>query len=502
MPVGSVADFLAVLDKSRLLGSEQMAGAQRLAEGAADPAALAKAMVCEGLVSRWQAAQLLAGRASFFLGKYKLIQLLGRGGMGSVFLAEHVTMNRRVALKIVPRHIADNRASLERFFAEARAIAALDHPNIVQAYSVDNECDRYFIVMEYVDGQDLQHMVEVEGPLGFDRAADYIRQAANGLGHAHQRKMVHCDIKPSNLLVNPQGVLKILDMGLVRLGGPQEGAAVRPEDQALGSVDYLAPEQALGTADFDHRADIYALGCTFYFLLTGHPPFPEGTLAQRIVKHQTQEPRDLLQERPDTPDELAAICRRMMARRPEDRYQSAGEVSGSLLAWRPEAHAAAAGNPLKVVRHSDEEISAADAGSGDWLSYVTGPSVVDRPKNRPGRPEAAGGAPVRAPAAAAAMYFGWLGWFNTPRRKLLGAAARPPWRRPARSSSCDPVIPPGRRWCVRYRPITGRPSPREKRRSSPRRRSRPTRRPRACRTSSRKPRWSRSWHRSRHRNPR
>jgi serine/threonine protein kinase len=439
MAVSSLADFLTLLEKSRLLGAEQLATAHRLAEGAGDAATLAKALVQEKLISGWQSAQLLAGRATLIFGKYKLIRLLGRGGMGRVFLAEHVTMNRRVALKIVPRHVQNDRAALERFFAEARAIAALDHPNIVQAYSVDNECDRYFIVMEYVDGQDLQQMVEVEGPLGFERAADYIRQAADGLAHAHAHNLVHCDIKPSNLLVNPQGVVKILDMGLVRLGSREEGAHAsgypaggrpgRPEEQALGSVDYLAPEQAMGTPDFNHRADVYALGCTFYFLLTGHPPFPEGTLAQRIVKHQTQQPRDIRLERPDAPAELVAICRRMMAKRPEDRYQSAAEASRALLAWRPEAHAVAVGNPLKLSRRSDEDISAEEVASGAWLEHMTVSSVVDRPK-RPGSTrsvvadgEARPKAYRRVLAAAAAPFVGCVGWFNTPRRKLLGAAA-------------------------------------------------------------------------------
>ena len=207
MAVSTVGDYLSALEKSKLLGSEQLVAAQRLAGESSDAAVLAKALVREKLVSRWQAETLLAlgPRAQFRLGKYRLIQRLGKGGMGIVFLAEHVTMNRRVALKIVPRTITENRASLDRFFAEARAIAALDHPNIVQAYSVDNEMDRYFIVMEFVDGQDLQRTVEVNGPLDFARAADFIRQAADGLAHAHARNLVHCDIKPSNLLVNQKG---------------------------------------------------------------------------------------------------------------------------------------------------------------------------------------------------------------------------------------------------------------------------------------------------------
>ena len=292
MAVSTVDEYLSALEKSKLLGSEQLVEAQRLAGESSDAAALAKALARENLVSRWQAGTLLAlgQRAQLRLGKYKLIQRLGKGGMGTVFLAEHVTMNRRVALKIVPRSIAEDRASLDRFFAEARAIAALDHPNIVQAYSVDNEMDRYFIVMEFVDGQDLQRMVELNGPLDFDQAADYIRQAAEGLAHAHARNLVHCDIKPSNLLVNNQGVIKILDLGLARLNQSDEPRGAAAGEPAFGTVDYMAPEQALETANFDHRADIYSLGCTLYFLLTGHPPFPEGTLAQRIVKHQTQEP--------------------------------------------------------------------------------------------------------------------------------------------------------------------------------------------------------------------
>ena len=201
--------------------------------------------------------------------------------MGSVFLG-------RARDDEPPRGVEDPAASrsarirprCERFLGEARAIAALDHPNIVQAYSVDNDGDRYYIVMEYVDGLDLQRIVEDEGPLDFERAADYIRQAADGLAHAHARKMVHCDIKPSNLLVNQQGVVKILDMGLARLTTEGDQAGGQPDEQVLGTVDYLAPEQALGGPDFDHRADIYSLGCTLYFLLTGHPPFPEGTLAR------------------------------------------------------------------------------------------------------------------------------------------------------------------------------------------------------------------------------
>jgi serine/threonine protein kinase len=335
MALGSMDDFLAVLDHSKLLKPEEFAEVQHLAQESPDPTALAKTLVRNDTLTRWQAGQLLAGRSKCTVGKYKLLELLGRGGMGSVYLGQHVMMNRRVALKIIPRHIGKDPAGLERFLAEARTIASLDHPNVVQAYSVDNEGDQYYLVMEYVEGLDLARLVEAEGPLDCASAVDYIRQAADGLAHAHTRNMVHCDIKPSNLIVNPQGVVKILDMGLARLTGEKQVNGETNDERILGTVDYMAPEQALHTADFNHRADIYALGCTLYFLLSGHPPFPEGTLPERILKHQTQEPRSLALERADVPQSLIEICRKMMAKRPADRFQTAGELSQVLAAWRP-----------------------------------------------------------------------------------------------------------------------------------------------------------------------
>jgi serine/threonine protein kinase len=337
MAVSTVDDFLAMLERSKLLKAEEIAEARRLGQESSDATALAKNLIRQGKLSRWQAGQLLAGRSTFFLGKYKLIELLGKGGMGSVFLSEHVMMNRRAALKIIPRQVSKDPAGLERFLAEARTIAAVDHPNIVQAYNVDNEGDLYYLVMEYVDGLDLQRLVEAEGPLDCPSAVDYVRQAADGLAHAHARKMIHCDIKPSNLIVNPQGVVKILDMGLARLVGHEEvgGEATVEDERILGSVDYLAPEQALRAADFDHRADIYSLGCTLYFLLTGHAPFPEGTLTERILKHQTQQPPNIAGERSNVPQSLIEICKKMMAKRPADRYQTAAQVSQVLAAWRP-----------------------------------------------------------------------------------------------------------------------------------------------------------------------
>jgi len=445
----AVDEFLAVLEKSRLLTPEQIDDARLAAQQCSDPKGAAKALVQRGLLTRWQAGQLLAGRSSFFLGKYKLIEPIGRGGMGGVFLGQHTTMNRRVALKILSREVGKDPASLERFLDEARAIAALDHPNIVQAYSVDHDADRYYLVMEYIDGRDLKQLVEEEGLPDCDTAADYIRQAADGLAHGHGRNMIHCDIKPSNLLANSQGVLKIVDLGLTRLNGRSreevnEGRGARDEgrgtsssiinhqssiingqgERILGSVDYLAPEQALGSPDFDHRADIYSLGCTLYFLLTGHPPFPEGTLSERIVKHQVHQPQSIHRQRRDAPAGLVRICEKMMAKRPEDRFQSAEEVSRALAEWKlrePEQKRTvalktaepleelASGTGVTPVARASPSIDV-DAESG--LNGVTGAGKAERTRKaglwRTRRRAVAAWAVAGLALAAAAATVSWV----------------------------------------------------------------------------------------------
>ena len=352
--------FLDALRKSKLLSAEQIATAREAAAEVEGPKSLARLLLKQKLLTQWQAGQLLAGRTSFFLGRYKLIDLLGRGGMGSVFFAEDTKMNRPVALKIISKQLGRDPAALERFFAEARAIAALDHPNIVRAYDVDNASDRYFIVMEFAEGRNLQQVVESEGPLGYALAADYIRQAAEGLSHAHSREIVHRDVKPANLVVNDRGVVKVLDMGMARLVAGQvaegDGAADGggEDDGILGTVDYLAPEQAMGGPDADHRVDLYSLGCTLYFLLTGSPPFPEGGLAERIVKHQTQAPSPIRDRRPDAPEQLVAVCEKLMAKDADDRFPSAHEVAGLLADWQPPEEELQAAIPIAEPAAEEE----------------------------------------------------------------------------------------------------------------------------------------------------
>ena len=334
MPIAT-DQFVTQLKVSRLLTPEQMAEVQRFAEGrsANDVAA---ACVNQKWLTRWQAVQIAGGQTRFFLGKYRLLDLLGTGGSGNVFLGEHTLMRRRVAIKVLALPNQSGGAKLKSFLAEAQAIAALDHRNIVRAFNVDYEGALYYLVMEYVEGEDLEKIVERDGPLPIASAVNFIRQAADGLGHAHERGIVHRDVKPANLLVGGDDIVKVLDMGLAMLADAPGSMVDKQGAQVGGSADFMAPEQALGERELDARADIYGLGCTLYYLLTARVPFPAENLAQAIVKHQTSPPPDLCEYRLDAPEDLAEICKSLMAKQPEERIQTAAELSELLQNWLTE----------------------------------------------------------------------------------------------------------------------------------------------------------------------
>jgi len=343
--------------------SNQVDGGQ-CDEAPDDPQAVSRCLIDAGLLTDWQSKKLLDGRGrGFFLGKYKLLDHVGTGGMSSVYLAEHVNMQRRVAIKVLPTNRVHDSSYLARFYREARAAAALDHPNIVHAYDIDNQGDTHYLVMEFVQGQDLQQIVKSHGALAYETAADYIRQAADGLGHAHKVGLIHRDIKPANLLVDLNGVVKVLDLGLARFSDDnQVSLTIAHDENVLGTADYLAPEQAINSHTVDVRADIYSLGCTLYFALTGHPPFPDGTLAQRLMKHQTEEPASIAKDRRDVPPELAAICKRMMAKSREKRYQTAAEVSQALGLWL--ANRSGANERLAASKRSPSQATTAQKPGG------------------------------------------------------------------------------------------------------------------------------------------
>jgi serine/threonine protein kinase len=296
-------------------------------------------LVRDGVLTQFQAEQILLGKwRRFSIGKYKVLERIGSGGMGSVYLCEHKLMRRRVAIKVLPTAKAEEPSALERFQREARVVAALDHPNIVRAYDIDQEDKLHFLVMEYIDGSSLQEIVKRHGPLSIARACHYIRQAAAGLHHAYQvAHIVHRDIKPGNILVDRQGVVKILDMGLARFFHDEEEILTRKYDEnVLGTADYLAPEQALDSHDVDIRADLYSLGATFYFCLTGNTPFNEGTVAQKLIWHQTRQPKPVRSLRPEVPEGIAAVIEKLMAKDREQRYQKPAEVVEALALWTQE----------------------------------------------------------------------------------------------------------------------------------------------------------------------
>jgi len=336
----NVDKFLELVRRSKLVDADRLDRAiDRLGEE--DPDRLRDSrdvgnwLVQQELLTRWQCDKLLEGRhKGFFLGKYRLLGLLGSGGMSSVYLGEHVLMQRRVAIKVLPRNRVQNSSYLARFHREAQAAASLDHQNIVRAYDVDNDGDVHYLIMEYVEGRDLLSMVKKDGPLDYAKAMEYIRQGAMGLAHAHEAGLIHRDVKPANLLIDRKEVVKVLDLGLARFSDEDMASlTVAYDENVLGTADYLAPEQAIDSHGVDRRADVYGLGCSLYFALTGHPPFAEGTLPQRLMAHQKKAPPPIRNDRPDAPDDLIEICDRMMAKKPSARYQSMEEVVEALGQW-------------------------------------------------------------------------------------------------------------------------------------------------------------------------
>ena len=388
-----VESFLDLVRRSGLVEHDQLDRTvsvleqENAGQKLSDSRIVAKRLVDVGLLTDWQSQNLLNGRhKGFFLGKYKLLGHLGTGGMSSVYLAEHVVMRRRVAIKVLPQDRVEDSSYLQRFLREAQMAAALEHPNVVRAYDIGQEGKVHYLVMEFVEGRDLYELVKHEGPLPYDMAARFIGQAATGLAHAHAKGLIHRDVKPANLLVDAKGTVKILDLGLARFTHDEDySLTIAHDEEVLGTADYLAPEQALNSHEVDARADIYSLGCTLYYVLTGHPPFPEGTLAQRLMKHQHEEPTPIVDDRPDVPVELVRICNKMMVKKPAERYQSALEVRQAMLNFlasrsggKRSTSPGSAGAPPQ--RRSDDSVLRPGAASGSSKARSRDDTIVGKPK--------------------------------------------------------------------------------------------------------------------------
>lgn len=286
-----------------------------------DAAGAAAALVAAGLLTRFQADRLLSGRTDGFqLGPYLILDQIGRGAMSRVYKARHRTMNRAVAIKVLSAELTRTAESRQRFQGEVRAAGKLSHPNIVTAFDANELHDRFYLVLEFVDGPSLQALVQQRGALPVDEACEFVRQIAQGLQHAHEHGVVHRDLKPSNVLVarptqTAPPAVKIADFALPRV--------------VSGRPDYLAPEAIHDPTAADARADLYALGCVFYFLLTGHPPF-EGADDELVRAHVSREVPAVNRVRPDVRPEIAAIVHRLLAKRPAGRFASAAELLAHL----------------------------------------------------------------------------------------------------------------------------------------------------------------------------
>ncbi len=430
-------NFLSLLARTGLVEKsvlkESLAELSRQAAGQpVNLERLIQHLIDAGLVTPWHCDKLKTGKyKGFFLGKYKLLGHLGTGGMSTVYLAQHTIFDQQRAIKVLPKNRLASKTYLERFYREGRAAASLNHKNIVRVYDIGNEADTHYLVMEYVEGQDIYEMVKRQGPLDFKTAIDYTIQALTGLKHAHENDLVHRDIKPANLLVTPDGTVKILDLGLALFQEGDSSLTMMHNEKVLGTADYLSPEQAVDSHNIDQRADIYSAGCTLYFMLTGRPPFHEGTIAQRIARHQSVPPERIRNIRPDCPEPLAAIVEKMMAKNPDERYASCDPVMADL-------------------RTTDELLTTRNA-SGDSAPVAAATktsrpaAASDSPKPVPAAPDPTPARPANATRTASA---------RASSRPATPAARTQPQSRKSKPATAGPnrTAPPS--------PVTGRGQPR------------------------------------------
>lgn len=331
----STEQFLKDLERSNLLQTGLVGRIRsRVAESKSpvDAFRAAKGLVDKGLITPWQARQLLAGRHAFYLGRYRLMDRVGKGGMGVVFKAQHAMMDRTVALKVMSHQLLKNPRAVARFNREVKTAAALNHNNIIAAYDADAVGNTHFLVMEFADGQDLNQFLRSNGPMSVPAACECAMQAAEGLGHAYRQGMVHRDIKPVNLIVTwnketDRPLVKILDMGLARfVSEAREEGGVTKLGQTIGTPDYIAPEAASNFKKADIRADIFSLGCSLFKLLTGRLPFGGDNTMEKLLARSTRDAPLLRTYRPDVSAELEVVVAKMLARNPDERQQTPAEV--------------------------------------------------------------------------------------------------------------------------------------------------------------------------------
>lgn len=325
-------EFLELLQKSELLSADQVRRISEQVDQQADvtPEVLARTLVQKRVLTPFQAERLLEGRyRGFVIDGYRVREVLGVGGMGCVYIAEDPEQDRKVALKVMSSQHALDAGMLARLKLEAAAGMKVQHPNVIETYRIDSTGAVHYMVMELMRGISLHELVALHGPVKWQMACDIFRQVAKGLHAAHKLGIIHRDIKPANVLIDSNGIAKLLDFGLAKLdgkAGEEFSLAMIFGHDCLGTPDYIAPEQAEDSNSVTPAADIYSLGCTLYVALTGRVPYPEKTNQLKIQAHKTRTPKPIGELRKDVPSEVIAIVEKMMARDPEQRYQSAAEV--------------------------------------------------------------------------------------------------------------------------------------------------------------------------------
>jgi serine/threonine protein kinase len=373
----AVEDFLKTVLRSGILDRVQLQQALGAlpSESRDDPQRVAEHLIKSGKLSRFQARKLLKGAAlGLVLGPFQVLAPIGRGATGTVYLARDSRSQQLLALKVLPpRRAREQERVLARFRREMEMFQRVAHPHIPMLYDVGVLHDVHYIAMEFIPGQSLHRLVAKQGPLAVPRAARIFSEVASALDHAHNQGLVHRDIKPSNILITPHDHAKLLDLGLALWEGERgsDRSVIGGAGYVVGTMDYISPEQARDPTRVDSRSDLYGLGCTLFFTLTGRPPFPAGTSREKIQRHLHDEPPLVTEFNPAVSPAFAAIVRKLMAKKPRERYPSAAVLREELLMW------SAGEVALPLDRPEDEgyqeavaQLEAADLPEGDSSAAI------------------------------------------------------------------------------------------------------------------------------------
>ncbi len=378
--------FLALIERSGLLPPETLLPylerVQAHDGSLGTREQIAQQLVCDRLLTPYQSQQLLDGhyRGFFLTEKFKILDVLGEGGMGRVYLCEHLLLERLVAVKVLQLGGEPIPGAEERFLREARAAATLDHPNIARIFDIDRTTEAPFLVMEHLDGTNFHQLIAQHGPLSIPRAAHYIRQAALGLQHAHEKGLIHRDIKPGNLVLDRSGTVKMLDLGLARFFDTRRNKNLTrrfDSQNILGTADFIAPEQAMNSSDVDIRADIYSLGCTFYFVLLGRFPYDDGSPNDKLRWHQSIDFDPVGRVRPEVPTGLVDVLNKMVRKTPDERYSTPAEVAEALSPWATPSLPHPPAWEMPAVRPNTFQLGLCPAPSVSALSNDNSPMESD-----------------------------------------------------------------------------------------------------------------------------